>query len=108
LLPQIKSKGYDWEQTGTDHTTDSFNNLMRQTHATGFINILTSTAERQYQWSAPNTDATGINWGNIDYFVSQLYGASGGMDPAWKSYVDFLETKVVVLVYTVLNLSHHQ
>ena len=56
------------------------------------ICVVTSTAEGPYQWGAPSKDATGINWDNIDYFVPQLYGASGAMSSGWQTYAKFWKT----------------
>lgn len=81
---------WDWEKTGSDHTTDGFNDLMRAVKAAGLVNIVTSTAEGPYVWASGNKDATGIDWSAVDYFVPQLYGADGKLsDPAWPQYARY-------------------
>jgi len=80
---------WDWETVGSDHTSDGLNTLMRATKEAGLINILTSTAEGPYMWSAANKDATDIDWSLIDYFVPQMYGASGTLPSEWETYAQY-------------------
>jgi hypothetical protein len=68
---------WDWEVTAADHTTAGFNMLMAATKEAGLINYVTTTAVGPYLWRAPDTDATGIDWSYVDYFVPQMYGADG-------------------------------
>jgi len=68
---------WDWEVTAADHTTAGFNMLMAATKQAGLINYVTTTAVGPYEWNAPDTDATGIDWSYVDYFVPQMYGADG-------------------------------
>jgi hypothetical protein len=84
-LADVKSAGWagfmiDWEQVGAGHTTDGFNAFMAAVKAAGLTNFVTSTAEGPYTWSA-DTDASGIDWANVDYFVPQMYGPSGANYP---------------------------
>jgi hypothetical protein len=72
---------WDWEVTASDHTTAGFNMLMAATKQAGLINYVTTTAVGPYLWNAPDTDATGIDWSYVDYFVPQMYGASGANYP---------------------------
>jgi len=93
-LDQYKPAGWDgvcwdWETAGSDHTTEGFNALMNATKNEGLLNILTSTAEGPYMWSASSNDATGIDWSLIDYFVPQMYGASGTLPSAWETYAQY-------------------
>lgn len=93
-LPSYKPAGFDgvcwdWEKTAADHTTDGFNTLMKATEDAGLINIVTSTAEGPYIWSASDKDATGIDWSVVDYFVPQLYGASGTLPDGWEEYARY-------------------
>lgn len=62
---------------------------MKATKAAGLINIVTSTAEGPYIWSAPNKDARGIDWSLVDYFVPQMYGAAGTLPAEWKQYAQY-------------------
>jgi hypothetical protein len=80
---------WDWEKAGQDHTSDGFNSLMKATKAAGLINIVTSTAEGPYIWSASNKDATDIDWSLVDYFVPQLYGAAGTLPTGWEDYARY-------------------
>jgi len=93
-LPSYKPAGFDgvcwdWEKTGADHTTDGFNTLMKATKDAGLLNILTSTAEGPYIWSAADNDATGIDWSLVDYFVPQLYGGAGTLPDGWEEYARY-------------------
>jgi len=93
-LPGYKLAGWDgvcwdWEKTSADHTSAGFNSLMKATKAAGLINILTSTAEGPYVWSAPNKDATDIDWTLVDFFVPQMYGAAGTLPPPWETYAQY-------------------
>merc|ERR1712146_252895 len=49
----------------------------KATKDAGLINIVTSTAEGPYVWSASSKDARDIDWSLVDYFVPQMYGAAG-------------------------------
>jgi len=80
---------WDWETVGSDHTSEGLNTLMRATKDAGLINILTSTAEGPYIWNAQNKDATDIDWSLIDYFVPQMYGASGSLPSEWETYAQY-------------------
>merc|ERR1711953_1451406 len=53
------------------------------------MGILTSTAEGPYIWNAQNKDATDIDWSLIDYFVPQMYGASGSLPSEWETYAQY-------------------
>ena len=96
MLPRAKALGwdgvaYDWEMTGTDHTTAGFNKLLAATQQAGLLCLVTTTAEGPYSWQAPDKDATGVDWSSVDFLAPQLYGASGD-DYAAKdlaSYVAF-------------------
>lgn len=94
-IPEYAKAGWDgvcwdWEKTTQDHTSAGFNALMKATKDAGLLNILTSTAEGPYIWSAASTDATDIDWSNIDFFVPQIYGADGKLsDPDWPSYAQY-------------------
>jgi len=94
LLNDYKPSGWDgvcwdWEKTSADHTSEGFNSLMKATKAAGLLNIVTSTAEGPYIWLSSNKDATDIDWSLVDYFVPQLYGASGTLPSEWKDYVKY-------------------
>lgn len=80
---------WDWETTSADHTSEGFNSLMKATKAAGLLNIVTSTAEGPYIWQSSNKDATGIDWSLVDYFVPQMYGASGTLPAQWKDYARY-------------------
>merc|ERR1719345_52829 len=94
LLKDYKPSGWDgvcwdWEKTSADHTSEGFNSLMKATKAAGLLNIVTSTAEGPYIWLSANKDATDIDWSLVDYFVPQLYGASGTLPAQWKDYAKY-------------------
>lgn len=81
---------WDWEKTSQDHTSAGFNALMKATKDAGLINIVTSTAEGPYIWSAQSSDATDIDWSLVDFFVPQIYGANGKLsDPNWPEYCQY-------------------
>lgn len=80
---------WDWEMVAADHTTEGFNSLMRASKAAGLLNIVTTTAEGPYQWSAPDFDATGLDWDAIDYLVPQMYGGPGTLQDGWQKYAQF-------------------
>lgn len=80
---------WDWESVAADHTTAGFNALMQATKSAGLLNIVTSTAEGPYEWSASSRDAMGIDWTSIDYFVPQLYGADGTLPTGWEQYANY-------------------
>jgi len=93
-VPHYKPAGWDgvcwdWEKTSSDHTSAGFNSLMNATKRAGLINIVTSTAEGPYIWSAPNKDATDIDWSLVDFFVPQLYGAAGTLPDGWEQYANY-------------------
>lgn len=93
-LSEYKKAGWDgvcwdWEKTSSDHSTEGFNDLMKEVKAAGLINIVTSTAEGPYVWAADNKDATGIDWSQVDYFAPQLYGAKGTLPDEWKDYANY-------------------
>jgi len=94
MLPSYKPAGWDgvcwdWEKAAQDHDSASFNALMKATKDAGLINIVTSTAEGPYIWSAANKDATDIDWTLVDYFVPQLYGAAGTLPEGWEDYAQY-------------------
>lgn len=82
---------WDWEITGADHTSAGFNALMRATKEQGLINIVTTTAEGPYLWEAKSNNATDIDWSLVDFFVPQMYGASGRLPPQaeWEKYAQY-------------------
>lgn len=94
MLADYKPSGWDgvcwdWETAGSDHTSAGFNSLMRATKAAGLVNILTSTAEGPYIWTAASKDATDIDWSLVDYFVPQMYGSAGTLPSVWEDYARY-------------------
>lgn len=93
-LSEYKTNGWDgvcwdWEKAGSDHTSEGFNDLMRETKKAGLVNIVTSTAEGPYVWSAASKDATDLDWSLVDYFAPQMYGAAGTLPPEWETYARY-------------------
>jgi len=80
---------WDWEKVGADHTSSGFNDLMKATKAAGLLNIVTSTAEGPYVWTAASHDARDLDWSLVDYFVPQMYGAAGTLPAEWKEYAQY-------------------
>jgi len=93
-LAEYKPSGWDgvcwdWEKASSDHTSGGFNALMKATKDAGLINIVTSTAEGPYVWTAGKKDATDLDWSLVDFFVPQLYGAFGGLPTEWEDYARY-------------------
>ncbi len=74
---------YDWEyldpsESWADHVTN-FNKMTAATKKAGLLCIITSLgmgpapAYQPDPLPDPGADLSGVNWGNIDYFVPQLY-----------------------------------